>query len=305
MNNSILKFFRPSYWKELQSQWRLVKTRVDNLQRSYQELAINFVQHKYIDLEKVKLPKKPLNLHELKIYSQNGEDGILLYLFSKIGVRSRNFIEFGIGNGKECNTANLSINLGWGGLLIEADIKKVEEARNHYSTVLGDFAGNVTISYNRVTTENINSIIGQFLKGNGLDLLSIDIDGNDYWIWKEIEVQARVVVIEYNATFGKDKRVTVPYDEYFDRFEKHESGYFHGASLPALIQLAERKGYIFVGCDSQGVNAFFVRKDVAEGKMSALTVQEAYFPQARRQKKSTLEEQFAQITHIPLIELPE
>ena len=91
------------------------------------------------------------------------------------------------------------------------------------------------------------------------DLLSIDIDGNDYWVWNAIDGQPRLVVIEYNSSFGPDRAVTIPYDPSFDRFQHHPFGIYHGASIAALAKLGAAKGYALVGGDSNGVNAFFVR----------------------------------------------
>ena len=236
--------------------------------------------------------KTALAKSEFRVFSQNGEDGILLYLFAKTGVTNRRFVEFGFGDGRECNTANLSINYGWNGLMMDGGAGKVAGARRYYDQMTAD-PSKVQIVHSFVTAENIE----QLLSVNGIcgeiDLLSIDIDGNDYWVWKAIcEVSPRVVVIEYNATFGPDRSQTVIYDPEFDRHAKHASGYYHGASLAALAKLGQSKGYELVGCDSRGVNAFFVRKDVAEGRIPSISVEEAYYPMARRMKNASLAEQF-------------
>lgn len=111
-----------------------------------------------------------------------------------------------------------------------------------------------------MTVENIERTIEELNIPKSLDILSIDIDGSDYWIWKAINnINPRIVVIEYNAAFGMNRSVTVPYEPDFDRFKKHKSGYYHGASLKALTKLGKEKGYSFICCDSNGVNAFFIR----------------------------------------------
>ena len=241
---------------------------------------------------------------EFKVFSQNEEDGILQYLFAKIGVTDRTFVEIGIQNGRECNTAHLSINCGWSGWLIEGSKEDAIAATMFYGSLPEILPGQVSTVESFVTAENINSV----LQSNGVrrtvDLLSIDIDGNDYWVWKAIStVVPRVVVIEYNASFGVERRLTVPYDPEFRAFDKHPSGYYHGASLAALVNLGRAKGYIFVGCGSSGVNAYFVDKEAAEGKLHELSVEEAFYPIAKFHRPESLAEQFERIRHLEFVEV--
>jgi hypothetical protein len=240
---------------------------------------------------------------EFSAYSQGGEDGILLHLFTRIGASSFRFLEFGCGNGAECNSANLALGFGWGGLLLDADIVNIEKARRFFAAKLGPGTERVIIQREMVTPTNINPLISQALaRSFELDLLSIDVDGNDYWIWEAVEGSvARVVVVEYNATFGPDRAVTVEFDEAFDRNAKHESGYYHGASLEALRRLGVARGYQLVGCDSGGVNAFFVRADCAGG-LPSLSSHDAFVPLHERAGLA-LPDQFKVISHLPLIEV--
>jgi len=114
-----------------------------------------------------------------------------------------------------------------------------------------------------------------------IDFLSLDVDGNDYWFWEELEcVSPRVVCIEYNAGIGSDRSLTVPYADDFERYARHPGGFFHGASLAALESLGRRKGYYLIGCDMTGTNAFFLRDDVRIDGVSALTPREAFRPHA-------------------------
>lgn len=246
-----------------------------------------------------------INRFERKIYSQNGEDGILLYIFSQIGTFNRCFVEFGMGNGRECNTANLSLNFGWHGLLMDCKESNVAYAKRYYENRLGNRASDVTIFIQCwITAENINStLLDNGMQGE-IDLLSIDIDGNDYWVWKAINVIApRIVVIEYNASMGHEKSLAVKYDENFVRHEKHPSGWYHGASLAALTKLANTKGYVLVGCDCSGINAFFVCKDIAPKNLAEVSVQEAYFPHSRRLEKLGTQGQFELIKHLDFVEI--
>ena len=238
--------------------------------------------------------------YEFKAYSKYGEDGILLYIFSKVGTTNHCFVEFGVEDGRECNTANLSLNFGWQGVLIDANKEWLEEARRFYQEKLGKDASRVKIIPCFVTAENINKL----LLDNGLqgeiDLLSIDIDGNDYWVWKAINaISPRVAIIEYNASFGL-KPITIKYNPNF-HYQKtyRQNPLYHGASLTALAKLGNSKGYILVGCDSQGHDAFFVRKDAAEGKLAGLSAEVAFYPQPHRLKViGSTEKQFEQIKHL-------
>ena len=132
-----------------------------------------------------------------------------------------------------------------------------------------------------ITRDNLEELIS----GNGvprdIDFLSLDVDGNDYWFWQTLEcISPRVVCIEYNAGLGPDLSWTVPYDDEFERYAKHPSGFFHGASLTALTALGKQKGYYLIGCDSTGTNAFFLRDDIEISGVAALTPREAFRPHA-------------------------
>lgn len=241
-----------------------------------------------------------LQNREFKVFSQNGEDGLIAFIFSEIGVTNRRFVEFGVGDGRECNSANLVINFGWSGLMLEARASDVRKAVARYEGFRReDGSGRVTVARCHVTVDNVDHAIAQAGMSGEIDLLSIDIDGNDYWIWEALDVVSpRVVVIEYNASFGR-RAITVPYDAGFVRFRKHRSGWYHGASLAALAKLGRRKGYDLISTDSGGVNAFFVRDDVPKGELSGLDPGDAYRPQRKRLMVATEEEQFAAIAHLP------
>lgn len=246
--------------------------------------------------------KSILRKVESKVYSQNGEDGILEYIFSKIGASNRTFVEIGVQDGRECNTANLSIHRGWKGVLIEGGEDFAKRAKTYYESRDEIAEGQVVVRNCYVTKENINSVLAENQTTGMLDLLSIDIDGNDYWIWEALSaVTPRVVVIEYNATFEKELSVTVQYDPMFARKKKHPSGLYHGASLRALTKLAKMKGYLLVGCDSSGCNAFYVRQEDARGRIDMLPVEKAYYPHSRRLYLESTKRQFERIRHLELV----
>ncbi len=198
-----------------------------------------------------------------KVYSQADEDGIIQEIFDRIGETDRVFVEFGVETGTECNTAKLLVG-GWHGLWIEGLAASVEAIRRDFASFIDD--RRLMLQHRTVTAENINAAISEAGLGGAIDLLSIDIDGNDYWIWNAIEViEPRVVVIEYNATLRPPLSLVMPYDP-AGRWDG--SNYF-GASLEALVRLGGKKGYRIVGCSFSGVNAFFVRDDLCGDKFLA------------------------------------
>lgn len=242
---------------------------------------------------------------EAKIRSQNGEDGILLNVFSRIGATSRRFLEFGCSTGLECNSANLALGFGWSGLLLDANPTHVTKARIFFDDHLGAHRDRVEIRAGYVTPENINDLLADATpEGEELDLLSIDVDSIDYWIWAAIDprFRPRVVVCEYNAGFGPTRSLTVTPREGFDPFEQHPSGFYHGASVAALHKLATGRDYQLIGCDSAGVNTFFVRRDCAAG-LPDLEPAEAYRPNTWRVDTPDPEDQFRLIEQLPLTEI--
>jgi hypothetical protein len=215
---------------------------------------------------------KKLSDFEFKIFSQWGEDGIIQYLVNNVEIRNETFIEFGVENYEEANTKFLLMRNNWSGFVIDSSEKNVESIKNSELCWRHDLKYKMAF----ITAENINELIKEQNISGEIGILSIDIDGNDYWIWGKIAVVDPVIVIvEYNSVFGKDAAVTTPYDPKFERHKQHYSGLYWGASLGAFIHLAEKKGYGFVGSNSAGNNAFFVRKDRL-GNIKTMTVSEGY-----------------------------
>lgn len=221
---------------------------------------------------------------EFKVFSQAGDDGIIQYLINKVHIQDKTFIEFGVENYIESNTRFLLKHDNWCGLIIDGSKKATDFIKTddiYYQHEL-----KVVTSF--ITAENINELISsQGIRGE-IGLLSIDIDGNDYWIWKAIEVvQPVIVVIEYNSVLGAERAITVPYKEDFVREQAHHSNLYFGASIQSLCMLGNEKGYAFVGSNSVGNNAYFVKKDQM-GSLKALTAAEGYvlsrFRESRDQK---------------------
>lgn len=209
---------------------------------------------------------------EFKVFSQSGEDGIIQYLLANTEIDDEVFVEFGVQDYTEANTRFLLQNDNWRGLVLDNDPSYVESIQNDAICWKHD----LSVRCAHVTKDNINQLIGDAGITGDIGLLSVDIDGNDYWVWQAIEViSPRIVICEYNSVFGDTLPVTVPYNEQFNRTTAHYSNLYFGASLPALCLLAEAKGYDFVGSNSIGSNAFFIRKDVPH-RLKALTAKEGY-----------------------------
>jgi len=233
---------------------------------------------------------------EFGIFSQNGEDGILLWLLQQAGAPRKTFAEIGVENGRECNTAILGFVLGWSGVMFEADPLGAAAARRLAVRMLKDRENRIDVRQVRVTRENIDALLG----GGELGVLSIDVDGADYWLWEAARrVRPRVVIVEYNASFGPDRRITVPYQPGFSAFAHHPSGYYHGASLAALEKLGRSKGYSLVAVCSAGVNAFFLRDDILPPAIPARAAAEIFRPHAVRSRAHTPDEQWDMIRHLP------
>ena len=190
-----------------------------------------------------------------QVYSQNGEDGIINEIFNRIGTTNKFFIEFGVENGLESNTAYLSLN-DWKGLWIEADRKYFDSINKNFKEVIVNKQLKIKNSF--ITPENIEPIFEEFEVPANPDLLSIDIDSTDYWIRKAIKnYNPRLLIMEYNPTFFPP---TVWIAKKNQNVWKGDTNY--GASLQALHDLNKSKNYILIGCDFSGTNAFFIRKDV-------------------------------------------
>lgn len=215
---------------------------------------------------------KSLHEAEFKVFSQWGDDGIIQYLIHLLDIRPHCFIEFGVENYHESNTRFLLMHDNWEGLVIDSDHRNILHIQNseyywrHALTAVCDF----------VHRDNVNRIFEQHGFVGDLGILSIDIDGNDYWIWDAITVvNPQLVIVEYNSVFGATHAITIPYDPEFHRTRAHHSNLYFGASLEAMLQLGEAKGYAFIGTNSAGNNAYFVRRDKL-GPLHPLSVDEGY-----------------------------
>ena len=244
----------------LDAQWERVpdspwlRPRVDKGTQTLLRLA-------YQDLLREGKPLPRLDEVGFRAFSQFDEDGILLYLFSLLGVAHKTSVEICAGVGYECNTANLIINHAWDGLLVDGNPENVRIANAFYARYPDTFWRRPTIIQAWVDAETINDRISENGFSGEIDLFSLDMDGVDFWIWKAITcVNPRVVVVEFNDCIPADVSVAVPYDRSFVVTDL-KPGYLN-ASLAAWVKLGREKGYRLVGINRNAVNAFFVRDDL-------------------------------------------
>ncbi len=218
---------------------------------------------------------------EFKVSSQFGEDGIIEHLLRHVPIDRPIFIEFGVEDYAEANTRFLLRNRNWSGLVMDGSTDNMAKVRNEAIY----WRHNIKAEAAFITKENIDALISGHGIFDDIGLLSIDIDGNDYWVWEAISgISPRIVIVEYNALYGSTAKVAVPYDPQFIRFNAHKSGLYWGCSLAALVHLAGRKNYRLVGCNTAGINAFFVRNDVS-GRFANLPTDELFVGSQFRQSR--------------------
>jgi len=249
-------------------------------------------------------PNTDLRKVGFKVFSQWDEDGIIQYLINRIPIENKTFIEFGVENYEQSNTRFLLLNDHWQGLVLDAcssDIQYIRADRIYWEF---DLQAKCTW----ITKDNINSLMLEAGFSEDVGLLSIDLDGNDYWIWEAIQtIKPRVVIAEYNSVFGLQP-ISVPYQENFNRTAAHYSNLYFGCSLGALSHLAKKKGYLLLGSNIFGHNAFFVRADVA-GDFRGLDPEEAYVLSKFRESRNSNgnltytrgEDRIKLIEHLPVV----
>jgi hypothetical protein len=218
---------------------------------------------------------------EFTVFSQFGEDGILQFLVQRVPIEDEVFVEFGVEDYHESNTRFLLVHDNWRGLIIDGGRTHQEFLRatglrwRHHIDAVSAF----------IDRDNINGLIRSAGIEGDIGVLSVDIDGNDYWVLDRIDVVSpRILIVEYNSTFGPEAAITVPYDPGFVRGEQHPSWLYWGASLAALARLADSKGFALVGGNRAGNNAFFVRRDVL-GDIPEVSAADAYAPSRFRESR--------------------
>ena len=248
--------------KRLFGRLSLLEDKVDRVQRALARIELHLQDLRGLD--------DPSD-REMQVSSQWGEDGILQALVRKVPLGRRRFVEFGVEDYREANTRFLLQNDNWSGLVMDGSAANVERIALDPISWRHDLTSRCAF----ITRENVNDLMREHGFSDDLDLLSIDVDGNDYWIWEAVSATPRIVVVEYNSVFGSSLACTVPYRADFSRTTAHSSNLYYGASAAALEQLGTKRGYRLVCGNRAGNNLFFVREDVA-GDLPRRTAAEAW-----------------------------
>jgi len=248
-----------------------------------------------------------LDKEEFKVFSQWGEDGIIQFLLRHVEIKNDIFVEFGVENYLESNTRFLLVNNNWSGLVIDGDPENISYIKSSLIYWRHDLKAECAF----ITKDNINELLISNGLKNDIGLLSIDIDGNDYWVWDAIDViSPRIVVCEYNSLWGDTLSVTTPYQPSFSRTKEHYSNLYFGASITALTDLAKSKGYSLVGSNTAGNNIFFVRNDLLKG-LIVLSPQNAWIESRFRESRNksgnlsylSFDERLGLVSDMPLVNL--
>lgn len=216
---------------------------------------------------------------EFKVFSQFGDDGIIQYLIYHLNLPTHlhTFVEFGVETYEESNTRFLLMNNNWRGLIIDGSEENIKRVENSDYFWKHDLKAKAAF----IDAENINSLIQEGGFSGEIGILSVDIDGNDYWVWNAINVVKPVIVVaEYNSTFGAELALSVPYDKAFVRSSAHFSNLYWGCSLQALNKIASERNYRFIGCNSAGNNAYFIDERYLNKAIPTSNIRE-YFVDAK------------------------
>lgn len=222
--------------------------------------------------------------YNFKVFSQWGDDGIIQYLVHHLPMTNKSFIEFGVEDFQESNCRFLMMHDNWSGFVMDGSEKKMKKTRQRDYYWQYDLTAQTAF----ITCENINELLDASGFGESPGIISIDIDGVDYWVFQEIRHRPAIFILEYNAIFGAERSITIPYKADFYRTEAHSSNLYYGASLRALTQAAEAKDYSLVGCNDAGNNAYFIRNDLLDNSsISSLSVENAFVDAKFSEARST------------------
>lgn len=245
---------------------------------SRQDQILLFLKYREI----VQAQEKGLDFEQVgfNLYSHTYEDGILLYIFSLVGMTNKKCVDIGAGSIVGSTVANLIVNHGFKGLLIDGNAKNIQLVKKYYANhPETKYFPPQTVSA-MITAENVNELLKENYFVGEIDLLCLDIDGMDYWILKAIDVVSpQVIVVEYQDILGPDRAWTVPYKPDFNIHDypvNRQANNYCGASLRAFVNLNKRKGYRLVGCNKGGWNAFFVRDGVSDKYLPEVTVESCF-----------------------------
>ena len=243
---------------------------VDNRWSPETKIGLKNKFNYYIELAK---KKEPVSIKDagIRVFSQFEEDGLLLAIFGLIGHTNKTFADLGSSNGINSNCANLAINFGWNGIFIDGDLDELNKGIEFYKNHPDTWIHPPRFKHAFIQRENINKLLLEAEISGEIDLLSIDLDGNDFWIWDAIEViSPRVVIIETHVEFGMNN-IVVPYNKDYSYPGKHKD--YHGASPVAMNKLANKLGYRLVGANNYGFNTIYVKNGAGEDVLPKVTIE--------------------------------
>ncbi len=219
---------------------------------------------------------------EFSIFSQFGDDGIIQWLINNLDIPNKTFIEFGVEDYSESNTRFLMMSNNWSGFVMDGSKSNINRLRTSYYYWKYDLNSKAVF----INKDNINKLIEEEKFNKDLGLLHIDLDGIDYYIWKAINViKPIIVIVEYNSIFGKNRPISAIYDSNFIRNKAHYSGLLWGTSIKSLHDLANEKGYSFIGCNSSGNNAYFIRNDKLNDSVKSVTLDDGFVESKYRESR--------------------
>jgi hypothetical protein len=282
----------------LDSQLLLLSKRLDSFDAN-RRVSQHVLLQQYQLLRKLNLPLPNIQDTGFRVYSQSDEDGLVLFVFSLIGMTNRICVDIASGVPDGANSTNLIRNWGFAGFLFEANEDKVIEARQFFDGPDTNIYP-PRITRGMVTAENVNDLLLSAQVSGEIDLFSLDMDGIDYWVWKSLDViEPRVVIIEFTSAWGSERSVTIPYDPNFTR--PHPN--YWGASLAAFVKLSREKGYRLVGHNRYGYNAIFVRNGLGEDVLPEIPYQQIFQQPLVQRWKELRFADFPDTTKYPWVEV--
>ena len=237
-----------------------------------------------------------------RVYSEFEEDGMILYVLAMIGFKNKRVVEMCCGTGRECMAANLIVNNGFEGYLFDGDRTNIELARAFFQSKKECLLYTPVLRHSWITTDNVNNLLIKAGCQGEVDMLSLDIDGNDYWIWQAINaINPRLFVCEIHNMIPGDQSLTIEYQRDFDyrRHAEHEQDY-RGVSLLAMVKLCKAKGYRMIGAHRHGFNVFFLRYDEGTQFFPEVSIEEV---QANYWTTFSQNERWPLVKHMPWVKV--
>lgn len=253
----------------------LYRIDLDSVSQQIQVMLLN--QYELINKE-IPISQQAISSKGFRNYSQFEEDGIILFLLGSIGMGARKVVEIGIGDGTECMATNLIVNHGFEGFLLEGNERNAKSARAFFDSKKDCMLWPPKILNAWVTRSNINELLQNLGVSGDIELLSLDIDGNDYYVWEAISViQPKLCIFETQDIIPSELSLTIPYEDNFNCWEKSEIDQdFRSVSLLAMKKLSESKGYRLIGSHRFGFNVFFMRNDVGRDQFPEVSVEQIH-----------------------------